>query len=67
MTPCGSSLTQVLMLIWDATLTSALEPACASTPTSRGDKTAIELFRVGVRDNAGPLTKATEALATNCN
>ena len=31
---------------------------------SRGDKTAIELFRHGVRDGAGPLIQATEALAT---
>ena len=43
---------------------SALEPARAMTPTSRGDKTAIELFRVGVRDGAGTLTKATEALTS---
>ena len=32
--------------------------------SSRGDKTAIELFRHGVRDGAGPLNQATEALAT---
>ena len=32
--------------------------------SSRGDKTAIELFRHGVRDGAGPLTQATKALAT---
>ena len=31
---------------------------------SRGDKTAIELFRHGARDNAGSLTKATKALGT---
>ena len=33
---------------------------------SRGDRTAIELFRYGVRGSAGPLTKATKALATTC-
>ena len=38
-----------------------------SIQLSRGDKTAIELFRRGVRDGAGTLTKATEALATNCH
>ena len=31
---------------------------------SRGDKTAIELFRYGVRDGASTLAKATQALAT---
>lgn len=35
------------------------------TPTSRGNKTAIELFRHGVRRGVDSLTKATEALATN--
>lgn len=32
--------------------------------SSRGDKTAIELFRHGVLDGAGPLTQAKKALAT---
>ena len=64
MTPCASELTQVLLFKKVAESAMALAPECASTPTSRGDKTAIELFAQGVRGMPGTLIVTAEALVS---